>query len=194
MPKRDETYLKQKKDEIFAAAKRTAVEKGLAKTSLRDIAANSDMSLGSISNHFPKRQNIIAYAAEQSGEEKRELLNTLLGTEDPLDQLRDWMLRMLGSRNVESGPMLDIELFVESSRDTEVRSIMSACTQESADAIAAALDQRSDPGSTATSRDTALMFLALYYGVSMMKIVDAEPSEQCARHTLDLILGEEGGC
>ena len=63
MPRLTEASSQARRDEIVAAAIRVMERKGLARTAIADISAESGMSTGSIYSHFESKGQIALYAA-----------------------------------------------------------------------------------------------------------------------------------
>ncbi|MFF8187107.1 TetR/AcrR family transcriptional regulator [Microbacterium sp. NPDC016588] len=63
MPRLTEASSQARRDEIVAAAIRVMERKGIARTAIADISAESGLSTGSIYSHFESKAQIALYAA-----------------------------------------------------------------------------------------------------------------------------------
>ncbi|MGR9969858.1 TetR/AcrR family transcriptional regulator, partial [Escherichia coli] len=63
MPRLTEASSQARRDEIVAAAIRVMERKGLTRTAIADISAESGLSTGSIYSHFESKGQIALYAA-----------------------------------------------------------------------------------------------------------------------------------
>ncbi|MEM8919333.1 MAG: TetR/AcrR family transcriptional regulator [Pseudomonadota bacterium] len=62
MPKRDEKYMAEQRSRIARKAYECLLEKGLHKTSVRDICARADISMGAFYTHFTNKNDIVEHA------------------------------------------------------------------------------------------------------------------------------------
>jgi len=81
---------KIRKDEITQVATRLVSRKGWQNTTLADIAAEADVSLGVITYHFSGKDEIIRSVMERYvGENLTELSQSLEAYEDPVEKLKN---------------------------------------------------------------------------------------------------------
>ena len=64
MPKRDEHYMKQQRELLAQAALDCLLQKGLAETSMRDVAERANVSLGALYVHFSDKNQLLLAAGQ----------------------------------------------------------------------------------------------------------------------------------
>lgn len=182
MPKRSETYMLSKKQQILQAALVVAIKKGLARTSLRDISQEVGMSMGSIANYFSKKQEIIIFAAEQARSARAKEIDALLRSPNPHNDFLEWVSAILKDRSFAKSAVIELELITESFRSIEIRHIVS----NNAQTVYEALTQLSQDKNTdaQTVRERAKIMLALYYGLAALKILGITPRQEEVMRTL----------
>jgi AcrR family transcriptional regulator len=79
----------QRREAIVAAAIEVAVDKGLASTTVRDVAAAMGTSSGLIHHYFESMDDVLAAAFEQVAQQDLALSARLMGeASDPVDAIR----------------------------------------------------------------------------------------------------------
>ena len=79
----------QRREAIVAAAIEVAVDKGLASTTVRDVAAAMGTSSGLIHHYFESMDDVLAAAFEQVAQQDLELSARLMGeASDPVEAIR----------------------------------------------------------------------------------------------------------
>jgi AcrR family transcriptional regulator len=66
MPKRDESYMNRQREILVAAALACLLQKGLAETTMRDVAKMANVSLGTLYVHFSNKDELVAGACNYS--------------------------------------------------------------------------------------------------------------------------------
>lgn len=175
LPKRSATYIYNKKREILQSAQQVALEKGLAHTSLRDISHAVGMSMGSIANYFAKKQEIIAFAAEEARNARAHDLSRIVQAPNPSETFLHWMKTLLEDESFANAAVLELELVTEAFRSVEVKQIVS----ENAQAMIEMVTQLSHSQELATEKadQRATLVLALYYGLAVLHILDIKPDK-----------------
>src|SRR4030088_69279 len=78
----------ERRDQLAAAALRTLAEHGYARTSLRDIAQNSDFSHGVLHYYFSDKIELITYCVRQYKAECVTRYDAIVATATAADELR----------------------------------------------------------------------------------------------------------
>jgi AcrR family transcriptional regulator len=168
------------REDLLAAAKRLLSEKGYARTTARDIAAASGVSLAAIGYHFGSKDALLnAARIEVIGEWWDELARTLTADldpdADPMERFEAIWTRVIES--FASQRMLwlaSFEMLAQVDQAPEVRTVV-ADAQERARLGLAALFHRLDP---AVDRQTAWavgsLYLALLPGVMAQWLIDPD--------------------
>jgi AcrR family transcriptional regulator len=175
MPKRSHAYMVAKKREILAAAKRVALRKGFVLTSLRDIAGEVGMSMGSIANYFAKKQALVVFAAAEARASRAEILKSLANTPNPTQRFLDWVTEMLKRPNAPEEAVLELELLVEAHRSEDVGTVVKGNMNDTIQGLVTNVVVPSlEP---ARARDRATMLVALYLGLGALSLIGIRPSE-----------------
>ena len=66
MPKRDESYMNRQREMLAAAALDCFHQKGLTKTTMRDVAKMANVSLGTLYVHFSNKEELVVGACNYS--------------------------------------------------------------------------------------------------------------------------------
>lgn len=166
MPKRDSRYMEDRRQQILAAAKRVALRKGLAHTTLRDIAQEAQISLGAISNHFKTREDLVAFAADRAG------CTQATNAKHYADPSR--MSRWISSDEFADDVALDLELAVEGRCSEPLRVIVQTATTSLIDKLSESLQ---NGGASKRARvEQAQLLIALYYGLGVMAQLEIGPT------------------
>jgi AcrR family transcriptional regulator len=188
------------REDLLAAAKRCLYEKGYARTTARDIAAASGVSLAAIGYHFGSKDALMnAARIEAIGEWWDELGRTLAADADPdADPMERF--EAIWTRVVESfdthRPLwtASFELIVQLDQAPEVRKAV-ADAQERARLGLAALFHRLDPA-TDEKKAWAVgsFYLALLPGVMAQWLIDPEhaPTGRDLAEALRTIVADVG--
>ena len=168
------------REKLLAAAKRCLFEKGYARTTARDVAAASGVSLAAIGYHFGSKEALLdAARIEAIGEWWEELARTLTADADPdVDPMERF--EAIWARVIESFAsqrmlwLASFEMLAQVDQAPEVRSVV-ADAQERARLGLAALFHRLDP---TVDRQTAWavgsLYLALLPGVMAQWLIDPD--------------------
>jgi AcrR family transcriptional regulator len=168
------------REDLLAAAKRCLFEKGYARTTARDIAAASGVSLAAIGYHFGSKEALLNAARIQViGEWWDELARTLTADAhadaDPMERFEAIWTRVIES--FASQRMLwvaSFEMLAQVDQAPEVRSVV-ADAQERARLGLASLFPRLDP-TVDRRRAWAVgsLYLALLPGVMAQWLIDPD--------------------
>ncbi len=125
MPRLTQRSAQARREEIVSAAIRVMARKGVARTSMADIIAESGLSSGSIYSHFSGRSEIwVAAAAAVIGERAQRLVEDRLGSEQQLTPLEIVESFVAGSHDVEVPSRLVLQMWAEATVDEEVRGVV----------------------------------------------------------------------
>lgn len=188
MPRRSKAYLLEKRLEILAAARRVARRKGFASTSLRDIAAEVGISMGSIANHFARKHDIVLFAADRARAARAEALRAVLDDPHPSARLTAWLSDLLTSSGFAESAPLELDLVAEAHRSADVAATVRGAAHDTLDT----LRSLGGVGDDADMDDRGKLVLALVYGLAALEVLDLAPGEDAVRHTLRSLI-EPGG-
>ena len=127
----------QRRDRILAVTLDTIEERGLAGATYRTIAAAADVPLGSMTYHFPNRDDLIFIAFERFANDLFSPLDESMGDLEPGEDPRDRLVRMIvtDSRDRRRDMVLLAELYVLAIRDERYADLMRQWMRRAKDAI-----------------------------------------------------------
>lgn len=127
---------KRKEELILTAAERCFLTKGFHKTTMRDIATEADISLGSIYQYFKGKHDITLKFIEISNQETRDAINYITSSNDFKKALRDVLYLLLDDFVKNKKLIIYLEILSEALKNEEVKAII---TQEKTEAYFADL-------------------------------------------------------
>jgi AcrR family transcriptional regulator len=188
------------REDLLAAAKRCLFEKGYARTTARDIAGASGVSLAAIGYHFGSKEALLnAARIEAIGEWWDELARTLAGDADP-DAAPMERFEAIWNRVVESLAsqrmlwVASFEMLAQVDQAPEVRTVV-ADAQQRARLGLASLFHRIDPAlDEQRAWAVGSLYLALLPGVMAQWLIDPEhaPSGRDLAEALRTIVADVG--
>lgn len=90
-PRRPRRADAQRNHDRLVAAARAATEEHGERVSLEDVAREAGVAIGTLYNHFPTRQDLLAATFVDETEELRARAVELLDAASPLDALIEWL-------------------------------------------------------------------------------------------------------
>jgi AcrR family transcriptional regulator len=168
------------RDDLMAAAKQCLREKGFTRTTARDLAAASGVSLAAIGYHFGSKEALLSQAMiEATAEWVHELEATLAREIDPAAPLAarfeiTWTRilevatanRQLWAANFEVSPYIDAM--------PEVREVMAAAQEMARQGLAELFQGAIRPADPAADRAVGAFHYALMTGVLAQWLIDPE--------------------
>jgi AcrR family transcriptional regulator len=183
------------RDDLMAAAKQCLREKGFTRTTARDLAAASGVSLAAIGYHFGSKEALLSQAMiEATAEWVGELETALASKIDPKAPLATrfetvWTRilevatanRQLWAANFEVSPYIDAM--------PEVREVMAAAQERAREGLAELFQGAVRPDDPAADRAVGAFHYALMTGVLAQWLIDPEraPSAQELTRALRII-------
>jgi AcrR family transcriptional regulator len=186
------------REDLLAAAKQCLREKGLARTTARDLAAASGVSLAAIGYHFGSKEALLSQAMIEATSEWVHELEAALATElDPdapaaarFEIIWTRILavaathRQLWAANFEISPYVDTM--------PEVREVIAAAQEKAREGLAELFQgevRRSDPGA---DRAVGAFHYALMTGVIAQWLIDPDraPTAKDLTRALRLIAAD----
>jgi AcrR family transcriptional regulator len=177
------------REALLAGAKRCLIEKGYARTTARDIAAASGVSLAAIGYHFGSKDALMNQAIYEFVGEWGEELERALSAEGALDAEPLERFESIMGRTIESfgGPArgmwaAQLELMGPMQQNQELRTFLAGVQRDAADGLAElflGIDPAQDP---AAARTAGSVLHALLIGIIVKWFMD--PKQALSAHEL----------
>jgi len=177
------------REALLAGAKRCLIEKGYARTTARDIAAASGVSLAAIGYHFGSKDALMNQAIYEFVGEWSEEVQRALGAEGALDAEPLKRFESIMARTIESfgGPArgmwaAQLELMGPMEQNEELRTFLAGVQREAAGGLAElflGIDPAQDPEAT---RAAGSVLHALFIGIIVKWFMD--PEQALSAHEL----------
>lgn len=188
------------REALLAGARRCLYEKGYGRTTARDIATASGVSLAAIGYHFGSKEALLNAALIEATEEWGEQLEQALGTVIDPDATPIERFEAVWTRVIESlaayRPLwaAQFEIFAQIDHAPEVREFLAAAQQRGRLGLAALL-QNIDPGAEqAKAHAVGGFYHALLSGLLVQWLTDPDnaPSGPELADALRTILSDIG--
>ncbi len=127
MPKVSQAHLDARRSQILAAAVTCFARKGLHRTTMQDIVAQSQLSPGAIYNYFDSKDAIIKAIADERHARERALIvaaERAANVADALRRIRDAFFTGLDDPDERVRRRVSIQLWAEAQRNPEIRKLM----------------------------------------------------------------------
>jgi AcrR family transcriptional regulator len=187
------------REDLLAGAKQCLRSKGFARTTAREIAAASGVSLAAIGYHFGSKEALLTQAlVEATGEWVNELgrilASDLSADATPMERFELTWARLLGlfdahrqlwAANFEVSPYIDTM--------PEVRQVMAAAQQAGRLGLASlflGIDQATDPRA---AQDAGAFYYALLAGVMTQWLIDPDHAPSATELANGLRIVSSGG-
>ena len=169
------------REALLAGAKRCLIEKGYARTTARDIAAASGVSLAAIGYHFGSKDALMNQAIYEFVGEWSEEVERALGAEGALDAEPLKRFESIMGRTIESfsGPArgmwaAQMELLSPMEHNEELRTFLAGVQRDAAGGLAElflGIDPARDPGA---ARTAGSVMHALFIGITVKWFMDPQ--------------------
>jgi len=169
------------REALLAGAKRCLIEKGYARTTARDIAAASGVSLAAIGYHFGSKDALMNQAIYEFVGEWGDEVQRALGAEGALDAEPLKRFESIMGRTIESfsGPArgmwaAQMELLSPMEHNEELRAFLAGVQRDAAGGLAElflGIDAAQDPEA---ARTAGSVLHALFIGIIVKWFMDPE--------------------
>lgn len=190
------------REDLIAGAKRCLIEKGYARTTARDIAAASGVSLAAIGYHFGSKEALMNEAIYEFVGEWGEEVERALSAEgaldaEPLKRFESIMGRTIGSFSGPARGMwaAQLELMGPLEQNEELRTFLARVQRVAAGGLAElflGIDPATDPES---ARTAGSVLHAMFIGIIVKWFMDPDQALSAAELTegLRIIAGRMTG-
>lgn len=177
------------REALLEGAKRSLYEKGYARTTARDIAAASGVSLAAIGYHFGSTEALLnaalMQAIEEWGEEMQRILAAATDTEEPASPIERFAANW--TRVIESFEahrplwVATFELLAQTERAPELRRFLADAIQEGRLGLAALFDHIDPAADAKKAQVVGSFYQALMSGVMVQWATDPERAPSLVR-------------
>jgi AcrR family transcriptional regulator len=178
------------REDLLAGAKRCLIEKGYARTTARDIAAASRVSLAAIGYHFGSKEALMNQAIYEFVGEWGEEVERALGAEGALEAEPLKRFESIMGRTIESfrGPArgmwaAQLELMGPMEQNEELRTFLAQVQRVAAGGLAElflGLDPAQDPEA---ARTAGSLLHAMFIGIIVKWFMDPDQALSAAELT-----------
>jgi AcrR family transcriptional regulator len=167
------------REELIAGAKRCLIEKGYARTTARDIASASGVSLAAIGYHFGSKDALMNQAIYEFVGEWADEVQRALGAEGALDAEPLRRFESVMDRTIESfeGPgrglwAAQLELLGPMEHSEELRTFLAGVQRDAADGLAELLLGIDPNQDLEAARKAGSVLHALFIGIVVKWFMD----------------------
>ena len=167
------------REALLAGARRCLYEKGYARTTARDIAAASGVSLAAIGYHFGSKEALLnaalIEAIEEWGDEIARTLGDMPPDADPTERFAAIWNRVIASFTTHRGLWLvNFEVFAQSAHAPEVRRFLADAIEQGRLGLASLFEGMDEANPSHTAWAVGSFYQALLTGVSVQWLLDPE--------------------
>jgi AcrR family transcriptional regulator len=180
MPRVTEAHLEARKQQILEATFRCLSKKGYSRTTIRDIAAEAGLSLGTLYLYFRNKEEIVRALSEWSRERSDARLEESFPEGPSLDIICTIFEQvMLKYNNLESADALrvDLQIWSESISNAELQAAFVAGVGDRIAKLSRLIAQAQEEGSISADIDVraaARVFMAIFIGLEVQKVMEPE--------------------
>ncbi|MFT6898553.1 MAG: TetR/AcrR family transcriptional repressor of uid operon [Paraglaciecola sp.] len=124
MTKKISALATQQRERILSAAKQCFVETGLARTTMRDISSQADMSLGNIYRYFKNKEALIETFIEADNQEIGEAFELLDSAKNFKAILQELGIELIKEISNKSKILVYTDILSEALRNEKILSIV----------------------------------------------------------------------
>jgi len=186
-----EIQTQKRRNHIIEAAVTSFIEKGFHQTSIRDIAAIANISVGNLYNHFASKEALIVEIADLEAAELGEVEKLLRADAEPVKILKDFIDTWLNYSSRPENAALTIELMAEAVRNRNIGSRFVTNRQGLLKALSALLRRGVNAGSMNNNiavEEAARLVLDAIEGLALRSAHSGRPPAALARKELHAML------
>lgn len=178
MPKVSEDYREERRRHIIAAAQICFARKGVHKTTMRDIYAEAGLSSGAIYHYFRSKEEIIRAIYMPDYRRNTALIDKLKDRSDTLRALEetlDFFYHILDGLDPGGALKINIQTWGEAQHSAEVMGFLRLSFGDYLVSFVKFIhraQQRGEVNPELDSKSVALLLLAPYLGLELLKSVD----------------------
>ena len=178
MPKLTEAHFKARREQILEAAFRCLAQKGYSRMTVRDIAAEAGVSVGTLYLHFENKEAIVQALSEHGRERTSAGLDGIPaegGSLEILGSVFEYLIGRLDDPDSAAVFRVDIELWAEAIHHPALREMFHASQQHwldrLSDLIAGAQEAGDFPGGV-NPQGLARLLMAMLEGLELQRVME----------------------
>jgi len=170
MPRVVPAYKEEARHRIIHAASQVFAEKGYRKATMDDVAKKIDVSKGALYLYFASKEELFEEMCRMEPAEFREILySTFDFNRDPLQSASEFFDKMMNRYETHLG--LTFDILQESSRNPEIRRVLSKAHKEYATVLVAFMKQLQERGYLSDQLDSRSLtnaVVAMWNGIETL--------------------------
>ena len=177
MPKLTEAHFAARKEQILKAAFECLARNGYSRLTVRDIAAEAGLSVGTLYLHFKNKQEILRALTEQGRELDEAMLEEIPVDGGPLDALAAifaFLIERLDDPESAAALRVDVELWAEGIHHDAVKEVFRDSQDYWLGRFSGLVDEAQEAGDLPAHLDPAglaQLLIAMLAGLELMKVM-----------------------
>jgi AcrR family transcriptional regulator len=193
MPRVSEAHLAARRQQILDAARTCFLRNGFHATSMQDVIAEAELSVGAVYRYFRSKDEIVAAIAEQySGEINRQLAQLTVGPARPLAFSIQKAVDLVDANVGPDGVMrLAVVLWAEALRDKTVAAAVEraySMLRENFVRLAKRAIERGELPPNAEPGATGAALYSLIAGYGLQRLLTGQPNKQAYKRAVRALL------
>jgi AcrR family transcriptional regulator len=180
MPKLTEAHFAARKEQILKAAFQCLARKGYSRLTVRDIAAEAGISVGTLYLHFDNKQGIVKALVERGRELDEAGLEGIPAEGGPLEALGavfEFLIERLDDPDEAATVRVDVELWAEAIHRPAVKELFQDSQRYWLGRLSGLVEEAQKVGELPDSVDPAglaQLLIAMFAGLELMKVMEPE--------------------
>lgn len=195
MPKVTEAHFTARRKQILAAAFQCLARTGYSRLTVRDIAAEAGISVGTLYIHFENKQEIVKALVEQERALDEAGLEGIPVEGGPLEALAavfEFLIERLDDPDLAAVLRVDVELWAEAIHDPAVREMFLDSLDYWRRRLSELVGEAQKAGELPSHVDAAgltQLLIAMLGGLELMKVMQPEVPVNPLRESFRALLG-----
>jgi AcrR family transcriptional regulator len=193
MPRVSEAHLAARREQILDAARTCFLRNGFHATSMQDVIAEAQLSVGAVSRYFRSKDEIVAAIAEQySGEINKQLAQFANDPDRPLTEVMQKAIDLVDANVGPDGVMrLAVVLWAEALRDKAVAAAVEraySMLRETFVQLARRAVRSGELPPDAEPGPTGAALYSLVAGYGLQRLLTGQPNKQAYQRAVRALL------
>lgn len=195
MPKVTEAHFTARREQILAAAFQCLARTGYSRLTVRDIAAEAGISVGTLYIHFENKQEIVKALVEQERALDEAGLEGIPVEGGPLEALAavfEFLIERLDDPDLAAVLRVDVELWAEAIHDLAVKEMFLDSLADWRRRLSELVGEAQKAGELPSHFDAAgltQLLIAMLGGLELMKVMQPEVPVSPLRESFRALLG-----